>query len=247
MEENRELLKEKIAEAKTVGERANQSRSTINYLKTSIESIRREKALHRLHSGDFGEGKDEGGASAATASAEEESPEENTHRRAIEQEKVVYKDSFERLRMLKPEIEHIRKILEKCRATMQSQFDQWYSNLHSRSFHNPHASMQHNDLPPMTDRDDDYDGRGHSSGSASDPPVIVTRVKKLADGDSLASYSRVAESKGVPALALASSSSSSSSSVVGSVVDDDINEDILAFNQAKEALLKRRGASNAGR
>ena len=31
-------------------------------------------------------------------------------RRAIEQEKVVYKDGFERLRILKPEIEYVRKV-----------------------------------------------------------------------------------------------------------------------------------------
>ena len=31
-------------------------------------------------------------------------------RRAIEQEKVVYKDGFERLRILKPEIEFVRKV-----------------------------------------------------------------------------------------------------------------------------------------
>ena len=31
-------------------------------------------------------------------------------RRAIEQEKKVYKESFETLRVLKPEIEHIRKV-----------------------------------------------------------------------------------------------------------------------------------------
>ena len=37
-------------------------------------------------------------------------PEENTYRRAIEQEKAIYRDSFERLRVLKPEIEHIRKV-----------------------------------------------------------------------------------------------------------------------------------------
>lgn len=41
---------------------------------------------------------------------EEMTPEENTYRRAIEQEKVIYRDSFERLRVLKPEIEHIRKV-----------------------------------------------------------------------------------------------------------------------------------------
>jgi hypothetical protein len=32
------------------------------------------------------------------------------NRRAIDQEKVVYKESFDRLRVLKPEIEHIRKV-----------------------------------------------------------------------------------------------------------------------------------------
>lgn len=61
MDENRDLLKEKINEAKIVGERANQSRlvesdmsvymhlfsfyirNTITYLKNSIESIRKER------------------------------------------------------------------------------------------------------------------------------------------------------------------------------------------------------------
>jgi hypothetical protein len=40
----------------------------------------------------------------------EMSAEENTYRRAIEQEKAVYRESFEKLRVLKPEIEHIRKV-----------------------------------------------------------------------------------------------------------------------------------------
>ena len=130
IEENREILKEKITEAKVVGERANQSRSTITYLKSSIEAIRRERALQRMDGADSKSGADGVGGGGS----ELESPEEQTHRRAIEQEKVVYKESFERLRILKPEIEHVKKVLEKCRANMQSQFDQWYSNLHSRGF-----------------------------------------------------------------------------------------------------------------
>lgn len=36
----------------------------------------------------------------------------------------MYKESFERLRVLKPEIEHVRKIVEKGRLNMQNQFDQ---------------------------------------------------------------------------------------------------------------------------
>ncbi len=117
MEENREILKDKITEAKVMGERANQSRSTITYLKNSIEAIRREKALQNMTND-----KKQDDATGA----DDESPEEATYRRAIEQEKTVYKESFERLRILKPEIEHIRKILEKSRVTMQNQFDQWY-------------------------------------------------------------------------------------------------------------------------
>ena len=56
MEENRELLKEKINEAKVLGERANQSRGTINYLKSSIETIRKEKALSKLSTAATGPG-----------------------------------------------------------------------------------------------------------------------------------------------------------------------------------------------
>ncbi len=44
----------------------------------------------------------------------ENDKEEENHRRAIEQEKIIYKDSFERLRVLKPEIEHIRKVRIIC-------------------------------------------------------------------------------------------------------------------------------------
>jgi hypothetical protein len=43
----------------------------------------------------------------------ETTSEEHTHRRAIEQEKTVYRESFERLRVLKPEIEHIRKVIHR--------------------------------------------------------------------------------------------------------------------------------------
>ena len=47
-------------------------------------------------------------------------------------EKNVYKDSFEQLRALKPKIEHIKKVIEKCRVTLLSQYDQWYAFLNLR-------------------------------------------------------------------------------------------------------------------
>lgn len=43
IDRNKEILKQKMSEAQMHGEKANQSRNTITYLKTSIESIRRER------------------------------------------------------------------------------------------------------------------------------------------------------------------------------------------------------------
>jgi len=183
VEENRDILRDKINEAKAVGEKANSSRSTINYLKNSIEAIRREKALQRLDSAE-GKSQEEG---------EEETPEEQTHRRAIEQEKAVYKESFERLRVLKPEIEHVRKILEKCRGTLQTQFDQWYNNLHARGIESFDASLA-----------DEV-----AQASSSVPSRATQQAPKP-------SASMQAESK------------------------DEVDEDIMAFYQAKDELLKRR-------
>ena len=131
LEENKALLKVKYEEAKALGEKANNSRNSITYLKSSIEALRREAAL----AGRVIEGKDDDAVSQ----------EEATHRRAIEEEKVVYKTSFDALRILKPEIEHIRKILEKGRATLQSHFDQWFDALFKRDGRLPgpkaHTSM----------------------------------------------------------------------------------------------------------
>jgi kinesin family protein 6/9 len=222
VDKNKEQLREKIAEAKAVGERANQSRNTITYLKNSIEAIRRERALQQLTSSGGGAdalssknaaGDDEGGSVNGSGTTTE-SPEESTYRRAIEQEKVVYKESFERLRVLKPEIEYIRKNLEKCRNTMQTQFDQWYTNLHSRSdmIANVHTSAY-----------------SSSDGNNNRPTPQQQNRDGVATG-----LSRAAESKKGPLTTAA---------VVDSP-EDDVDEDIMAFYQAKEEMLKRRGAAN---
>lgn len=89
---------------------------------------------------------------------------------------------------------------------MQSQFDQWYSNLHSRGFESfPAASSS--DESPRRER------AAVSSGSMSSS--VSTRVHSYVE----------AESK-----------------------DDDVNDDIMAFYQAKEELLQLRGgrAPNSG-
>lgn len=214
VEENREILRDKIAEAKTVGERANQSRNTITYLKSSIEAIRRERALQRLDKGGESKGSEEGGAAGQE---EEESQEEKSYRRAIEQEKCVYKESFERLRVLKPEIEHVRRIMEKSRASVQNQFDEWYNNLHSRGID---AFEYH----------------------------LATQVADAADFDPRRSVDK-AEAKDYPGQRAggsvaggAAAAGAGAGAAGGGGGGGDVEDDIMAFHQAKEELLKRRGA-----
>lgn len=216
MEENRELLREKISEAKTMGERANQSRSTITYLKNSIEAVRREKALQRL----------DGGKQDDVSTTDEESPEEQTYRRAIEQEKVVYKESFERLRVLKPEIEHIRKVLEKGRVVMQNQFDQWYQNLHARDSLQPHESLY----------SAGGDMEAHAVPKNGGPHSNFPADKKESNRGLNMNESKLTN------LSIGNTTVDASSLIAaGSKDDNDVNEDIMAFYLAKEELLKRRG------
>eukprot|EP00602_Paraphysomonas_sp_CaronLab_P007215 CAMPEP_0185034954 /NCGR_PEP_ID=MMETSP1103-20130426/25460_1 /TAXON_ID=36769 /ORGANISM="Paraphysomonas bandaiensis, Strain Caron Lab Isolate" /LENGTH=758 /DNA_ID=CAMNT_0027571817 /DNA_START=185 /DNA_END=2461 /DNA_ORIENTATION=+ len=218
IEENKTILKEKMKEAQSHGERANQSRNTITYLKNSIESIRREHALQKMTDG--ADGKDEDG--------EEMSAEENTYRRAIEQEKAVYRESFEKLRVLKPEIEHIRKILEKGRATLQNQFDTWYNNLHSRDgavLSQPRRSLYQGGQPQR----DGGDRSGHVSAEADVKRAWATPEPSPGSKPSYREVKVVSRGK--------------SQAINDSDGEDDVNEDIMAFHKAKEELMKRRNGA----
>lgn len=145
------------------------------------------------------------------------------------------------LRVLKPEIEHIKKvysylivqfkswgltflliryqILEKCRNTMQQQFDQWYSNLHSR------------EIQVVQEKTDS----SHGKDSFDRRTVCLQGTARSSTGE----YRRASNEERDMKY------SASSVAIVKTSVekdDTDVNEDIMAFYQAKEELLKRRGA-----
>lgn len=214
IEDNKNLAREKSTEAKQMGERAQQSKSTINYLKNSIEAIRREKAI-------------QGVLSREDAAEEKDVDEEETYRRAIEQEKTVYKDSIDRLRTLKPEIEHIKMLIEKGLATVQMHYDQWYNSLYSRRgviLQGQQPSAQPRVVNTLPDQRITalVSPRRHSLDNSAAMSPINSDVSMVADAKSRALRS-----------SFVSTSSSKSEA-------DDVNEDILAFYQAKEELLKRR-------
>jgi kinesin family member 6/9 len=231
IEENKDLLREKYGEAKLLGERANQSRSTITYLKSSIESLRRERAMANLSSSQDGMSSME-----AANKMDNETEEEANHRKAIEQEKVVYKESFEKLRVLKPEIEHIRKILEKGRSNLQSQFDQWYNALLGRngkvlgSTAGAGTSMYGAPSSANTGA-----GGGAVRGGYTSAGNVGNGSHMANVGNASAPAERLAW--GTPPQGAPRGQAKAESKSAGG---DDVNDDIRAFQQAKEELLKRR-------
>ena len=114
-EENKALLRSKYTEAKALGEAVNACRARIQGMKTYMEQKRMLQAV------------DGGGTGAAGAEAPALDAELAQVMDGIGREKSAYRSSFERLKELKREIEHIQRLLEQSRRRVQADFEQWYA------------------------------------------------------------------------------------------------------------------------
>ncbi|CAM9389353.1 unnamed protein product [Ectocarpus sp. 8 AP-2014] len=131
LEENKKLLGEKYARAKAMGERVNQARSTIQYLKNTIEQVRTQN-IRRF------EMKYPRYCSFKGATQTSDSPPYTPATRSTTSNTSHTRKSISRilggmtkneLRELKSEIEHIQRLLEKGRSKMQADFQAWYEPL----------------------------------------------------------------------------------------------------------------------
>jgi len=161
-------------------------------------------------------------------------------------------------------------MIEKCRATMQSQFDQWYANLQARngvlgsSTGGPAAASAHGSAYAYSDQPSTLSSTGASSSGASygntglslsmsrdsEYSAAPPQGSRRAVSDAKASESKSAYSPRAPQGSLnntmgsmRSSTSSVPSHMIAEGKDDDVNEDIKLFYQAKEEMLRRRGAN----
>jgi len=112
MEENRQLLKEQMARGKQLGMQVAANRDRIKQLTNKIEQIRRENALRGMV--------DENGEIMKT-------PEEEALQVEVSKLKIEYQNGYTELKELKAEIERIDKQLERCKETLQRDFEQWLS------------------------------------------------------------------------------------------------------------------------
>ncbi|KNC49808.1 uncharacterized protein AMSG_11935 [Thecamonas trahens ATCC 50062] len=121
---NQELLKDKYAEAKALGEEVNASRQSINGVKAMIEQLRVERAMQGILDDDVH-------PDAPNTSAPDS--EEARLKVAVEKEKAKYKRAFYKLKDLRREIEHLQLLMEKNRVKMSQDFEVYYLTLATRA------------------------------------------------------------------------------------------------------------------
>ncbi|XP_027537566.1 kinesin-like protein KIF6 isoform X1 [Neopelma chrysocephalum] len=219
IEDNKQLLKQRFAEVKCLGEKLNEVRSKINRLKGEIT----QRHIQR--------------AALAVSSPSEElnmfDPVEEKLRMQIEEEKKSYKTMFNRFKGLKVEIEHLQLLMEKVKMKMQKDFEVWWSeeakNLQQEKpemVTSPNTvtvypqfikSLQHlstNSFSETTRVSPNEDPAGKNNSITFSNPTLKTRTPQ---------------------------SSSTSIPLTG---DSQADADILAFIRARQRILQKKGLEN---
>ena len=253
VEENKRGLKARYADAKRLGEEVNQSRLAINNVKSKLEKL---KAVHLLQAAD------------GSTNAEDRLREERVLRDSLDAEKARYKEAFNRLKLLKTEIEHIQHLLERLKMKMQKDFEIWWieeaNRMHNRMLANggggggggggvggggssevKTAWKTPPVTPHTTSTNKPTESSRPSSRSASLIPTRTEDEKLNTFGNkSQKSLHSVERGDSVRKDTLVSSSFSSigsrpASSGIRLTGDQKTDEDILAFMKAREELMRK--------
>ncbi|XP_074548303.1 kinesin-like protein KIF6 [Halichoeres trimaculatus] len=252
IEDNKNLLKQRSAEARKLGEQLNETRNSINELKKQLEKQRRQRAAH-------------GVMENHTEAEEEVDPAEENFRKQIEQEKKAYKSTVGCLKALRTEIEHLQLLLERSKVKIQRDFHKWWiqeaSSVQDTESEAParcHTAAPSGTLQPSSPRTPGFCSSGLSSTVRNPPadmdpnpdsctasvqhlrdftlksvPLVSVQPEKSADG-------RVTDVSPSPEWRALSATKLSSSSIP-LTGDQQADADILAFIRARQNLLNRAG------
>ncbi|XP_026800060.3 kinesin-like protein KIF6 isoform X2 [Pangasianodon hypophthalmus] len=208
IEDNKVILKQRFAEAKELGEQVNQARSRVNELKKQLETRRMQMAAQGV---------------IGNQPNTESDPVEERLRNQIEDEKKHYKSTFERLKGLKTEIEHLQHLLQKSKIKLQKDFQDWWNQeaarlQQSQCSENTRAgrSQDNSPCPPSSSSRHDHHINNQDRARQPTPP---TRELRALSSAGLASTS-------IPLTG-----------------DQQTDADILAFIKARHNLLSRTGVA----
>ncbi|XP_071595475.1 kinesin-like protein KIF6 isoform X2 [Heliangelus exortis] len=218
IEDNKHLLKQRFAEAKSLGEKINEVRNKINHLKGEIT----RRHIQR--------------AALAVSSPSEElntlDPVEEKLRMQIEEEKKSYKTMFNRLKVLKVEIEHLQLLMEKIKMKLQKDFEVWWSE----EAMNLQAKPEMVSLPNTSTVYHQF-----IKSSQHLPTSSFSETTRFSPTENPAEKNNSVSSND-PALKTRTPPSSSTS--IPLTGDSQADADILAFIKARQNILQKKGLGN---
>ncbi|XP_053880382.1 kinesin-like protein KIF6 isoform X4 [Malaclemys terrapin pileata] len=221
IEDNKQLLKQRFAEAKSLGEKVNEVRNKINHLKGEITQRHMQRAAL--------------GVASPSEELNESDPVEERLRAQIEEEKKSYKTMFNRLKGLKIEIEHLQLLMEKAKVKLQKDFEVWWSEEASN----------------LQDQQEKLPVSNSASALRASPQSLESQQHLYANSFSDTSRVNPSEDRGRKNnLSRLSNSTSntrspwSSSLSIPLTGDSQTDADILAFIKARQNLLQKKGLGN---
>ncbi|CAM5134818.1 unnamed protein product [Natator depressus] len=221
IEDNKQLLKQRFAEAKSLGEKVNEVRNKINNLKGEITQRHMQRAAL--------------GVASPSEDLHESDPGEEKLRAQIEEEKKSYKTMFNRLKGLKIEIEHLQLLMEKAKVKLQKDFEVWWSEEASNLQDQQEKLPVSNSASALRASPQSLESQQHLyTNSFSD----TSRVNPNEDCGGKNNLSRISNS------ASNTRTPRSSSSSIPLTGDSQTDADILAFIKARQNLLQKKGLGN---
>ncbi|XP_019382774.1 PREDICTED: kinesin-like protein KIF6 isoform X3 [Gavialis gangeticus] len=218
IEDNKHLLKQRFAEAKSLGEKVNEVRNKINHLKEEITQRHMQRAAL--------------GVASPSEELNKSDPVEEKLRAQLEDEKKSYKTMFNRLKGLKIEIEHLQLLMEKAKVKLQKDFEIWWSE-EARSLQEqlgtPHLSNSPSALttsPQCFESQHQLYNNRFSESRRANPNEYPTGENSMSNLSDSASQIRMPQS------------SKSSIPLTG---DSQADADIMAFFKARQNLLQKKG------
>lgn len=149
--DQKERLKQRYAEAKALGLKVNESRNTMNKLKSEYEQFKKQRAIRATMSG--------------SDDSFEDNEQEALIRHQMEEEKAQYKECFMKLKAMKAEIDHLHHLLDRTRVQMQRDFDVWWSQQGARP---PSGKMR-----PKSAQKQLFNGNGNWNPDMPLPPTYI--------------------------------------------------------------------------
>uniref|UniRef100_A0A8B9ZYK5 Kinesin-like protein n=1 Tax=Anas zonorhyncha TaxID=75864 RepID=A0A8B9ZYK5_9AVES len=221
IEDNKQLLKQRFAEAKCLGEKINEVRNKINHLKGELTQRHIQRVV------------------LAVSNPSEElntlDPVEEKLRTQIEEGKKSYKTMFNRLKGLKVEIEHLQLLMEKAKVKLQKDFEVWWSEEST----NLQVCQEKTELVRSPNSTTVYPQFIKSS-----QPLPTNSFSETTRASSNEETSGKNNSNNFNSSTSKTRTSPSSNTPIPLTGDSQIDADILAFIKARQNILQKKGLGN---